>query len=348
MAQNHFWRSSAWTAIALLVLLSIAGSCSAFANSDSLVFSNGDAIVGDIDKLEKGVLTVETDYSDSDFKIDWDEVQQIFCDTYYFVVLEDRKNYYGTLRTGPDLRVRISTEDAGVIECDMQEIVYLESVEESFGDRLVASIDVGFSLTKAQNQRQLTINGSFGYKTKSWSTLLTLGSLRSAQDNTESIERQEGDLTGWYILPREWYLSVTISALSSTEQKLDLRVNGRVAFGKFLIWTSSTYWGIRIGANRNNERYSDETPDRASWEGYLGTELNLYDVADIDVFAKLDAYPGLTETKRFRADFNLNAKFDLPLDFYISLGVAANYDNIPAEGADKTDYVVKSGLGWEW
>jgi hypothetical protein len=333
--------------IALLILLSVAASSLASAQKDSLVFSNGDAIIGEISGLRNGVLTIETDYSDSDFQIDWDEVRQIFSDTHFFVVLEDRKNYIGQLSSGSDLRVTITTEDAGVIECELQEIVYLETVEESFWDRLDASVDVGFSLTKAQNQRQLTINAALGYKTESWSTLLKLGSLRSTQDNTEKIDRQEGDLTGWYILPRQWYLSVSVSVLSSTEQKLDLRVNGRISFGKFLVWTSSTYWGVLIGGNRNNERYSDETPNRASWEGYLGTELNLYDVADVDLLAKLDAYPGLTEPKRFRADFNLDAKFDLPLDFYINVGFAANYDNKPAEGADKIDYVLKSGLGWE-
>jgi hypothetical protein len=58
-------------------------------------------------------------------------------------------------------------------------------------------------------------------------------------------------------------------------------------------------------------------------------------------------FPGLTEKKRFRTDFDLTSKFDLPLDFCISLGFTANYDNIPAEGADVLDYVLTSGLGWE-
>jgi hypothetical protein len=183
---------------------------------------------------------------------------------------------------------------------------------------------------------------------RSWSSRLSFGSLRSDQDNTEKIEHREGDLSGSYILPVRWYLSLLISFLTSTEQKLDLRTNTRIAFGRLLIRSTSTVWGVKVGVNRNIERYSDETPDRDSWEAFLGTELNVYDLEDIDLSARLDTFPGLTETKRFRADFNLDSKFDLPLDFYIRLGFVVNYDNMPAEGANDLDYVLKSGLGWEW
>ena len=39
---------------------------------------------------------------------------------------------------------------------------------------------------------------------------------------------------------------------------------------------------------------------------------------------------------------------DLPYDFYLKLGGTVNYDNKPAAGAGKTDYVVQTGFGWEW
>ncbi|MFN2128683.1 MAG: DUF481 domain-containing protein, partial [Anaerolineales bacterium] len=59
-------------------------------------------------------------------------------------------------------------------------------------------------------------------------------------------------------------------------------------------------------------------------------------------------YPGITEKGRWRSDFNLDTKYDLPYDFYIKVSLTINYDNRPAEGASETDYVVQTGLGWEW
>ena len=83
-------------------------------------------------------------------------------------------------------------------------------------------------------------------------------------------------------------------------------------------------------------------------EGFFGTELNLYDIGDLSLVTKVIAYPSFTESGRWRTDFNFDAKYDLPLDFYIKAGLTLNYDNRPVEGASETDYVFQTGFGWEW
>ena len=125
-------------------------------------------------------------------------------------------------------------------------------------------------------------------------------------------------------------------------------MTAQLGLGRFIIRTNSSYWGAKLGANRNIERYSNETEDRNSWEGYLGSELNLYDIGDFSLLTILMVYPGITEKGRWRGDFNLDTKYDLPYDFYIKIGLTFNYDNRPAEGASETDYIIQTGLGWEW
>jgi hypothetical protein len=53
-----------------------------------------------------------------------------------------------------------------------------------------------------------------------------------------------------------------------------MRMNLQLGVGRFLTRTNQAYWGVKLGVNRNVEQYSSETPDRNSWQGYLGTELN--------------------------------------------------------------------------
>ena len=60
------------------------------------------------------------------------------------------------------------------------------------------------------------------------------------------------------------------------------------------------------------------------------------------------AYPSITVANRWRVDWTLDFKYDLPLDFYIKLGGSLNFDNHPSDGSSKTDYVIQSGFGWEW
>ena len=68
----------------------------------------------------------------------------------------------------------------------------------------------------------------------------------------------------------------------------------------------------------------------------------------LSLLTQIVAYPSFTESGRWRSDFSLDAKYDLPLDFYVKLGYTLNFDNRPAEGSVKTDYVFHTGFGWEW
>jgi hypothetical protein len=52
-----------------------------FAQVDSLILKNGNIIVGEFKDMDKGVLTIETDYSDSDFKIEWEGIEEIYSKT---------------------------------------------------------------------------------------------------------------------------------------------------------------------------------------------------------------------------------------------------------------------------
>ena len=136
--------------------------------------------------------------------------------------------------------------------------------------------------------------------------------------------------------------------MTDTEQKLDFRLNAQIGMGRFIMRTNHSYWGGSIGVNRNIERFTNETEDRNSWEGYVGSELNLYDIGDLSLLTNIIVFPGITERERWRADFTFDIKYDLPLDFYIKLGFTVNYDNRPAEGASDLDYIFQTGLGWEW
>jgi hypothetical protein len=135
--------------------------------------------------------------------------------------------------------------------------------------------------------------------------------------------------------------------LSNTEQKLDLRTNIKLGMGKYLIQTNKIYWGLQAGGSVNIENFSTEDGKQQSFEGFIGTELNLFDIGDLSLLTKANAYPSFTDSGRWRADFVFDVKYDLPLDFYTKMGLTFNFDNRPVEGASETDYVFQFTFGWE-
>jgi len=321
---------------------------SSLAAQDSLWFDRDNFMTGEVKSLKQNILKVETDYSDDDFTIEWDKVSRILSQTYFRVYLEDGTYRYGTLRSESDSLLRITSALGESFLIPKSQFISMGELNPGFKDRFEAAVDVGLNLAKANNLGQLTLDAKAGYNAEKWSTRASYSSLYSKQDETDDINRQEVNASYQLIFLRGWTMQPSVSFLKNSEQNLDLRTNIKLGMGKYLVRKSFGYLGAGLGVNRNVEMYSNETPDRSSWEAYFGMEVNLFDLDDLSLFSTAMAYPGITEQGRWRIDLNVNIKYDLPLDFYIKLDGTLNFDNRPAEGADEYDYVAKIGFGWEW
>ena len=170
--------------------------------------------------------------------------------------------------------------------------------------------------------------------------------LRSKQDSVAETKRTESDASFTYFLPKDWYLSAALGTLANTEQALGLRFSAKGGKGKYIVHTNKSYVALGAGLQLNNETFTNTTPSRTSLEGYLGTTANLFDTGDFSLYSNLYVYPSFTESGRWCTDFKLDAKYDLPLDFYIKLGITINYDHQPAESGKETDYVYTFSIGW--
>ena len=316
------------------------------AQKDTLVLTNKDLIIGEVKGLDRSVITIGTDYSKDDFKVKWEGIKSISTSSSFIISLQNGNRFIGKVKTSDSSSVSIQAQDGSSQIVKYETIVFLKPIKSGFKDRLHAAVDLGFSLTKAQNLKQVTVRSNVGYLAENWSADVTYNTLFSSQDKTEQIKRTDGGLSFNYLLPKDWYIPASVTFLSNSEQKLDLRLLEKLGVGNYLIHSNKSYWGVAGGITYNSEQYYN-TPARKSWEAYLGTELNLYNIGDLSLLTKLAAYPSLTESGRWRYDFNFDAKYDLPLNFYIKLGLTYNYDNRPVAGASSSDYVMQSGIGWK-
>jgi hypothetical protein len=315
---------------------------------DSLVLKNGNIVVGEIKSLDKGVLTIETSYSENDFTIKWTEIREIFSKSQFLITLANGTRVNGTfVSVEGGKKIAITNVEQVKSETTIEEIVYLKGLKSDFWSRAYASVDLGLSFTKANNLRQYNVRSKLGYLANKWQVDVFYDDTRSNQDSVAETKRTEGGIAGKYFLQRDWYLATSINLLSNTEQAIKLRTTGKVGGGRYLMHTNKQYWGLGAGLSFNNESFTNGTESRNSLEGYFGSELNLFDIGDLSLFNNIFVYPSLTESGRWRTDIKLDIKYDLPLDFYIKTGVTLNYDNRPAIKGKETDYVLVFSVGWE-
>ncbi len=332
-----------------LILLFILLSTSFINASDTLKVSTGEILVGEIKRMDRSVITIETDYSDSDFMIDWAKVTEISSDRLFIITTSQGDRYYGTIKSDNSDKTKVKiVEQGNLFQNNLSDIVYINQVDEDFISRLSASIDIGFSFAKTNNLTQFSMRSNVGYLADTWNSNAYFNTVLSEQDDVEPTKRNEGGLSFQYFLPADWFALVSYSFLQNDEQKLQLRSITQLGGGNYIVRNNHMYFSASAGAAWNNENYTDPTiPSRNSAEGFAGFELNMFNMGDLGMLTSLYIFPSFTESGRVRSDFKFDLTYDLPLDIYFKIGYTLNYDNKPVEGASETDYVFQTTVGWE-
>ena len=316
--------------------------------TDTLILKNKDRIIGEIKRMENGIATIKTDYSDQDFKLKWKEVTGLASSQTYLLILSNGNRYNSMLHYNEKeetVTLRHGTEE---IEVSIIDIVYINPVNKKFLSRFKASVSIGFNFTKSNNLKQITTRSNLEYTSNYWTFSGAFNYVNSTQDDVDAVKRTDGNLGVKYFLQNDHYVFVSSEFLSNTEQKLNLRLATKLGFGKYFFHNNRSYLGGSLGLVWNNENFSDvDNTTQNSAEIFGSLELNLFDLKDFHMLTNITLYPSLTESGRVRSDFNLDLKYDLPLDFFIKLGGTYNYDNKPVEGASKDDYVIQATFGWE-
>lgn len=69
------------------------------AQKDTLVSTTDHVIMGEVKGMNKGVLKIETEYSDSDFAIEWAKVKKLNTTTEFLISTTEGARYNGILKT---------------------------------------------------------------------------------------------------------------------------------------------------------------------------------------------------------------------------------------------------------
>ncbi len=335
----------------ILLSLALALSCVTLnAQKDTLHLKSGEILIGEVKSMAAGVLVMETSYSDSDFKIEFDKVVKLNVERRYVVILTQGRRRFGQLKPDPERQgsIRIVNADGNYESVRLWEIIALREVEGTFWQRMSGAVDFGYNLTKANNSNQYTLGVQLGYIGEKWTSDFKVNALRTAQDNIEDVQRTDGTFEVNRLIGRRWYILANVSYLSNTEQAIRSRWSPSLGGGRLLAATNKLFWGVALGFTYNIENFEDPTLDKNSAELFVNTTLNMFDFKDFSLTSSLKIYPSITEKGRWRSDFDINLKYDLPLDFYIKLGTTVNFDNQPAVPGNEFDYVFTTGVGWDF
>ena len=330
----------------LIVVCLLFVPLSVSSQNDTITLKSGDKLAGEIKLIAKGVLKMETAYSDKDFMIEYNKVNKLSIQRKCVIILTDDRRRFGYVKSNANGKITITLDNNLQEEYSISEIIILQEVRDKFIQRFSAAIDFSYNFTKANKSNQVVISGKIKYNSQFWSLESNINTLNSNQENAEKTRRTDANAQFIRLLERKLFLVGEIAFLSNTEQALDSRYSPSLGLGKYVASTNKMYLGLSTGLALNIENYLDPSLDKNSTEVFVAAQLNLFDVKDFDLETDVKFYPSLSEKGRFRTDYNLSLKYNLPIDFYIKLGFMLNYDNKPAISGNDIDYIFTSGLGW--
>jgi hypothetical protein len=332
--------------VAAAVFAVVIGSAGVAAAQDVVITTTGERLVGEIKKVEKDVLTIETGYSDADFKIEWEKIASIESARQFVMETFDGRRLAGSLTPDPGKKATVQIEGVGV---PLAEVSALQPFERKFWSRFDTALDFGYSLTRTNSAKQLSLGANLSYRDQRYVDVAFANVFRSSQDNAPETQRWDVANDFRRLLGSRWYVNTTQDFLNSEEQGLDLRTTVGGGGGRYVTRSSSQYLALGGGVAWTNENYTDAAlPGKNSAEAYLGTEFMTEKLKITDLITRFTYYPSLTISDRFRLAYRFDLDFNLPGDWYLRFGLFDNYDSLPPTGFSKNDYGWSNAFGFKF
>ena len=207
-----------------LSLLLLVGSLEARPKRDVLYLKNGDRLTCEIKSLDKGQLTVKTDFTSGTIVIDWNQVERIESPQGFQVETQDGDLLVGSLeKKQPSSKVSVidNTDSTQVPQSD---VVWLTQDQPGVLGKLDLNVDYGFSFTKSNATVSSNLDVSADFTTTKWKLSNDTNFSFNGQDNgTDSSRQQINNSIRRRLAWKHWFAGGLANFLSNSEQQLDLR-----------------------------------------------------------------------------------------------------------------------------
>lgn len=318
---------------------------------DVVVMKNGDRFTCTVNKLQGGVLYIDTDYISGSTGLDWDQVEKVQSPSVFQVTMEDGTRSLGEIRrvvsaeTGQEFIVKSNGVERRTTPAA---VVGIESTKPNFWRQLTGGIDVGYDFTSGNSQASLTTNANVNYETPRWTAGITdttsfSGQTGATRTNLIDLQGQEG-----VFFKKNWIVVGLQDFLHSSQQNLDLRTTLGGGVGRFLFRTNSTSLALIGGAVYTHENFTPniQLESDKNIEGLAGIQYQLMRFNRYSLVSEAFLFPGFSDPGRLRATPKLTFNMKLENNFYTNLSFWDNFDSHPPPNSKGNEFGISSGVGW--
>jgi putative salt-induced outer membrane protein YdiY len=342
---NFFW------IVTLSLLYSLVFPSLLFAErTDKITLLNGDIITGEIKELVRGRVRYKTDDMSTIF-IEWIKIARITSVHRFEVEVQSGQKFFGMLHEPSKNGELVVGYGKIVVTLSLLDVVRITPIKATFWDRLEGYVDIGYSVTRADNKIEWSMSADLNHRTRKFLTRLDFSSFFRSQDQSDDTNRHLVGLGINRFFGKKWLALGMSSWERNDELSLEHRAIVGGGFGRYAIQTNRTEFSIIVGSLFTNEKYVTDSEVTHSGEAFARFNYLFFkfQVPEMDIILQFALIPSFTSWGRVRTQSDVNIKIEIVKDFFLGFRGYHTYDtDPPAEDTVKDDYAITTTLGYKF
>ena len=314
-----------------------------------IVIDNGNIITGEVKSLQQGKLKYKTDHADTIY-IEWKYIRSVSSTNFFEVEDQQGQFYYGMLATGNADRELVVLGPTQTVTLDMDRIVTIMPIKQTFWGRVDGSLNLGFSFTSADNIFQYSLESDATYRQRKYNAAVTVSSIQTRQEERDDIVRDSLAFSYTRYHKKRYFGTGSLEFSRNSELGIDFRSQLSFALGRNFIQTNRSRLAARTGLAVSRETPIGEEPSDYYLSAIFGGRYHffLYNYPKTDIVVDLAIQPGITDWPRVRVEFDASLRREIVKDFTVSVSAYDSYDSDPPSETTTTnhDYGVILAVGW--
>jgi hypothetical protein len=320
----------------------------AAAQDDVVIFNNGDRLTGEIRGLSRAQLSFNTDATGT-IQIDWIEVAELRSGQTFEIELASGVRYLGSLPAPEDPgELNVDVGGTQPLALSFTRVVTLTEIESTLRERLDLDLDFGYNFTKSSDVETLTLGFDVTYRGQENIATTRLRTIRTDTGVDGSTDQATLNFAYSKLLRDRWFASGLLGFESNSELGIDLRTTIGGGAGRILSQSSQHRIAWLAGLGRIREEVADSNEVQNSTEALLNLTIDWYrsDNTEFDISTRVSLFPNISQSGRYRSEFNLDLEWELFGDITWGLTFYHNFDtDPPVVNAIRADYGVITSVG---
>jgi len=308
---------------------------------------NGNHLSGAIVSMSEGKLVLETDFAGR-LTIDWNHVEQLSTDAPLTVVMEEGATLIGIARpsTVPN---RLLLNGESILDPLMIELSKVKAINPPDERPVKLSGRINVGLNKASGNTDMeNAHVDLEFLARTVSHRVTLGGAynRSSEDSRKTEDNAMGRLKHDYFLTRElyWYLKGMVERDDFKE--ISLRTTLGPGVGYQFFEGELMNLSVEAGPSYVYTNYSGGGQDD-SVSGRWGVKFDRFFFEKLfQYYFSSEGYVSASDSSDVFMFTRTGLRFPIRGGLSLNAGFEWDWDNIPAEGADKSDYRYILSIGY--